>query len=92
MHIEKIYYYEVTFRHSGKSTQNGVPSLHVISHKWYLKKFLKLTNPHCAIGLLKLRWSYVVLVVVFWFSTVPQNDRQKSKSNIFVRVKPGLKC
>ena len=45
LHIEKIYYYEVTFRHSGKSTQNGVPGLHLISHKWFLKKFLKLTNP-----------------------------------------------
>ena len=41
---------------------------------------------------LKLRSSYVVLVVVFWFSTVPQNGWQKSKSNIFVRMKPGLKC
>ena len=40
--LKKIYYYEVTFRHSGKSTQNG---FHLISHKWYLKNFWMLTNP-----------------------------------------------
>ena len=39
--------------------------------KW--SKHDKMNNAHCTIGLLKLRSSYVVLVVVFWFSTVAQN-------------------
>ena len=41
---------------------------------------------------LKLRRTYVVLVVLCWFSTASKNLCQKSKSHIFVIMKSGFKC